>query len=384
MLLFFISNLVWAQNNKIAGIIKDAETLLPISYVNIYTEAELKNNSTGSISNENGEFVVDAGKNKTTFSHINYEPYSVEINESSKEVFLVPKNYILDEIVVSNEKSTDYLKRIIEFSKKRLDKNILLKAYGREIVKVNNDYTKYSDALLDYYVKKDNGKSTVILGQHRALQSSKLDEEDQESINSINSAFNVKDYVKSSYNFEYVERLLKSKNYDFERRIKKEADGSEYEYVAIIPNNQSDELLNQGYIIIDPETKSILEFKIYTSESHLKNAKTINLVIAKAKLNKVLIWSKFRNINNQYILNYNKKQISMYFKIGKKVDDTFDFSSDLFVYEFKNNVQILEKGYDKKTLFEAGTEFTENFWTKYNVFPLSESEERFINSVQPK
>ena len=92
-----------------------------------------------------------------------------------KEVFLIPKNYVLDEIVVSNEKSSAYLKRIIEFSKKRLDKNILLKAYAREIVKVNNEYTKYSDALLDYYVKKDNGKSTVIMGQHRALHNSKLD-----------------------------------------------------------------------------------------------------------------------------------------------------------------------------------------------------------------
>ena len=373
-----------AQTAKIEGVVKDAETLLPISYVNIYTEAELKNNSTGSISNEIGEFVVDASKYKTTFSHINYEPYSVETNESLKEVFLIPKNYVLDEIVVSNEKPTDYLKKIIGFSKSRLDKNILLKAYGREIVKVNNQYTKYSDALLDYYVRKDNGKSTVIMGQHRALQSTKLSEEDEQSISSINSAFNVKEYVKTSYNFESVEKLLRNKSYNFERRIKKEANGEEYEYIAVIPDEQSREMLKKGYIVIDPATKSIMEFKLYTSESHLKNSKTINILIAKAKINNSLIWTKFRNINNQYILNYNKRQVSMHLKVGKMVDDDFDFSSDVFVYEFKNNVQIPEKGYDKKTLFEAGTEFTENFWTKYNVFPLSESEERFINSVQPK
>ena len=70
--------------------------------------------------------------------------------------------------------------------------------------------------------------------------------------------------------------------------------------------------------------------------------------------------------------------------MGKRVDDSFDFSNDLFIYEFKKDVQIPEKGYDKKTIFEAGTDFTENFWTKYNVFPLSESDEKFINSVQPK
>ena len=384
ILLFFISNSILAQTAKIEGIVKDAETLLPISYVNIYTEAELKNNSTGSISNENGEFVVDESKSKTTFSHINYDTYTVETNEALKEVFLIPKNYVLDEIVVSNEKSSAYLKRIIEFSKKRLDKNILLKAYAREIVKVNNEYTKYSDALLDYYVKKDNGKSTVIMGQHRALHNSKLDDEEEGSINSINSTLDVKDYVKSSYNFDLIEKLLKDKNYEFERRIKKEADGSEYEYVSVVPDEQSNKFLLKGYVIIDPATKSILEYKLYSSESHFKNSKLISVIIAKVKINNILIWSKFKNINDQYILNYNKKQGSMYVKMGKKVDHTFDFSNDLFVYEFKKDVQIPEKGYDKKSIFEAGTDFTENFWTKYNVFPLSESDQKFINSVQPK
>ena len=384
ILLFFISNSILAQTAKIEGIVKDAETLLPISYVNIYTEAELKNNSTGSISNENGEFVVDESKSKTTFSHINYDTYTVETNEALKEVFLIPKNYVLDEIVVSNEKSSDYLKRIIEFSKKRLDKNILLKAYAREIVKVNNEYTKYSDALLDYYVKKDNGKSTVIMGQHRALHNSKLDDEEEGSINSINSTLDVKDYVKSSYNFDLIEKLLKDKNYEFERRIKREADGSEYEYVSVVPDEQSNKFLLKGYVIIDPATKSILEYKLYSSESHFKNSKLISVIIAKVKINNILIWSKFKNINDQYILNYNKKQGSMYVKMGKKVDHTFDFSNDLFVYEFKKDVQIPEKGYDKKSIFEAGTDFTENFWTKYNVFPLSESDQKFINSVQPK
>ena len=384
ILLFFISNSILAQTAKIEGIVKDAETLLPISYVNIYTEAELKNNSTGSISNENGEFVVDESKSKTTFSHINYDTYTVETNEALKEVFLIPKNYVLDEIVVSNEKSSAYLKRIIEFSKKRLDKNILLKAYAREIVKVNNEYTKYSDALLDYYVKKDNGKSTVIMGQHRALHNSKLDNEKEGSINSINSTLDVKDYVKSSYNFDLIEKLLKDKNYEFERRIKKEAEGSEYEYVSVVPDEQSNKFLLKGYVIIDPATKSILEYKLYSSESHFKNSKLISVIIAKVKINNILIWSKFKNINDQYILNYNKKQGSMYVKMGKKVDHTFDFSNDLFVYEFKKDVQIPEKGYDKKSIFEAGTDFTENFWTKYNVFPLSESDQKFINSVQPK
>ena len=384
ILLLLISNLTWSQNNKIQGIIKDSETFQPISYVNIYSENELKNNSTGSISNENGEFTIINNKSKIVFSHINYEPFSIESDGNLKEILLKPKNYVLDEIVISNEKSKDYLKKIIDLSKNKIDKNTLLKGYCREIVKVNNEYTKFSDALVDYYIKKGNGKSNLVLGQHRALKNNNLNNEDDESINNINSAFNVKDYVKNAYNFETIEKLLKSDDYEFERKIKKEANGDEYEYIGIVPNEESDEMLNKGYVIIDPKSKSILEFKIYTSENHLKNAKTINLLIAKAKLNKVLVWSKFKIINNQYILTYNKKQLEMYIKMGKKIDHNFDFASDLFVYEFKNNVEIPDNGYSKKTLFQAGNSFTDNFWTKYNVFPLSENEEKFINSIQQK
>ncbi|SRX76450.1 hypothetical protein AEQU3_03450 [Aequorivita antarctica] len=295
-----------------------------------------------------------------------------------------PKNYVLDEIVISNEKPKDYLKKIIKLSKNKIDKNTLLKGYCREIVKVNNEYTKYSDALVDYYIKKGNGKANLVLGQHRALKSNNLINEDDKSIGNDNSPINVKDYVKNAYSFETIEKLLKSDDYEFERKIMKEANGDEYEYIGIIPNEESDEMLNKGYVIIDPKSKSILEFKIYTSENHLKNAKTINLLIAKAKRNNILVWSKFKIINNQYILIYSKKQVGMYIKMGKKVDHNFDYASDLFVYEFKNNVEIPDNGYSKKTLFEAGNSFTDNFWTKYNIFPLSENEEKFINSIQQK
>jgi hypothetical protein len=260
-----------------------------------------------------------------------------------------------------------------------------LKGYCREIVKVNNEYTKFSDALVDYYIKKGNGKSNLILGQHRALKSNMLNDQDDKSIDNINSIFNVKDYVKNAYYFETIEKLLKSDEYEFERRSKKVANGEEFEYIEIKPKEDSNEMLNKGYVIIDPKSKSILEFKIYTSENHLKNAKLINILIAKVKINNVLIWSKFKIINNQYILTYNKKQFGVYIKKGEKIDHNFDYASDLFVHEFKNNVEIPDKGYNNnKTLFEAGNSFTEKFWLKYNIFPLSENEEKFINSIQQK
>lgn len=377
---FVFSNLLSAQNKKFTGVIKDAATLQPIEFVNIYFDEN--NNATGAISNELGEFSFSTTTSLVIFNHINYDPLAMTLTENENEILLQPKNYILDEIIISKINPRDYLKNIIKNSNSKIDKNTLLKSYCREIVKINNQYTKFSDALVDYYVKKGNGKSNIIITESRALKGQQIDSTDTSNLDNLNSAFNIKDYVKNAYNFEVLEKLLKEKEYDFERKIKKEANGDEYEYVEIIPNSDSNKMLNKGYIIIDQKTNSILEFKIYTAESHLSNAKLVNIVIAKVKLTYALNWSKFKIINNQYILIYNKIQAALYVKMGKRIDDDFDFSSDLFVYDFKNNVEIPENGYKKKTIFEGGTNYKEEFWKKYNSFPLTESEQKFISSVK--
>lgn len=382
ILLFLISNLAWSQNIKISGIVRDSETLELLPFVNIVFDDSKNNQTTGSITNENGEFTLNGAISKVIFSHINYEPLPVTLTENTTEILLRPKNYVLDEIVISNIAARDYLKKVLKLSTGKIEKNTQLKSYCREIVKVNNNYTKFSDALVEYYIKKGNGNSNILLTQHRALKNKAYDTESEKSIDNINSIYNLKGYVKNAYDFKVLEKILKSKEYDFIRKIKKEANGDEYEYIKIIPDADSKTLLNEGYVIIDPKTKSILEFKIYTSESHLNNAKLVNMIVAKIKLNNTLVWSKFRYINDQYILVYNRNQVGFFIKSGSKINDNFNFTSDLFVYEFKNNIPMPEKGYEKKTLFEAGTKYTEEYWKKYNSFPMSEAEEKFINAIQ--
>ena len=363
----------------------DSETKLPLPFVSIYFEENSNTNNTGSISNESGEFSINTENvKKIVFSHINYEQISMDINTDFSIIKLIPKSFELDEIVVSNESPQDYLKKIIGNSERRIEKNTLLKSFCRETVKINNEITKFSDALIDYYVRKGNGKSNVIMQQHRAFSKSKNTDEEESKLEAINSAFDVKNYVKDSYDFQAVKNLLKGDDYEFERKIKKDNNGVEYEYVAITPNASSNELLNTGYIIIDPKTKSITEFKVYTSQNHFKNAKLINILIAKVRLNKLMNWSKFKTIDNNYVLMFNKKELDIYIKMGNKVDHNFAFKNDLFVYEFKNNVEIPDSNYSKKTIFQAGTKYSSNYWDDYNIFPMSITEKDFILVNQKK
>ena len=237
LIIFLITiNIVNAQNKKVNGVIKNSETLQPIEFVNISIKNVSNNNSTGSISNEIGEFSLKYNDNEVTFSHINYESFTTKLNKKFNEIILKPKNYILDEIVISTLSPKDYLKKIIDDADSKIEKNTLLKSYCREIVKINNEFTKFSDALVDYYIKKGNGKSTILLKEHRAFSRKKIENQDELNLDGINSVFKIKDYVKNAYNFDALEKVIKNKDYKFERKLKKELNGEEYEYIKIIPN----------------------------------------------------------------------------------------------------------------------------------------------------
>lgn len=376
-LLFFTFS--FSQENSTKGIVKDAETKEIIPFVNVIYK-DNSGNLTGTITNEDGEFSLHHIK-EVEISHINYETKKVVFENKEVEIYLTPKVYILDELIISNVSGRDFLKSLIKDAKVRAVKNTKLSTYGREIVKINNQYTKYSDALMDYYIKKGNGKSVLLINQSRAIKTN-LQDSTSSVLNGMNSGYNVRDYVKYAYNFDGIENLIKSKEYTFDRYLRRDASGLEYEYVKIIPNPDSDELLYEGYVIVDNKSNKIVEFKVELADSHKKNSKLKNILIAKYKLNDHAVWCKFKFTNNQYELVYYKNSFNLYIQMGKKVHDYVSTTFDLLVLDSKNDVELPEKGYSENTIFEAGTNYTQKFWKMNNIFPLKESEQRFVDSIK--
>ena len=73
----------------------------------------------------------------------------------------------------------------------------------------------------------------------------------------------------------------------------------------------------------------------------------MNMLTAKVKFNNILKWSKFKVIDNQYILLCNKREFYTFVEVEKKMKSDFNFNSDLFVYQLVRNVEIPKKGYNK-------------------------------------
>lgn len=103
----FLTFQTLAQEIKMQGIIIDAETKMPIEFVNL----GVVNKNKGTVSNENGAFNLSFpstfSRDSLTISHVNYISLTLPIeNFSNKNIFLQPQKNVLSEIQISKKKKT--------------------------------------------------------------------------------------------------------------------------------------------------------------------------------------------------------------------------------------------------------------------------------------
>ena len=167
--LFIITNFSFSQTRTITGVVKDVTTLLPVESVSI----SLIDSNIGTISNEEGKFRITLPENSKAinFSHLYYklETHVLKGNETEIEIFLEPKSFVLDEVVINQKPGKTLLEEAVDASKSKLEKSLLLTTYYREFINVDSKYTNFSDGIIDYYVKRKNGASDLYVKQSRTF-----------------------------------------------------------------------------------------------------------------------------------------------------------------------------------------------------------------------
>lgn len=384
-ILILICHATFSQNKTISGIIKDVTSLLPVESVSI----GVSNSNLGTISNEDGRFRITLPENSNgiEFSHLLYdsEKYSVKQTDTEIEIFLTPKSFTLDEVVINHRPGKELLTNAIDASKSKLEKSILLNTYYREFVNVDNKYTSFSDGLVDYYVKRKSGASDLEVKQSRIFDLKDEKATDREkAIQSINLN-DIRDAVTNAYTFKAVTKILKDDNYFFEVETKTEDNGNSIEVITIQPKEGVEaEQIYEGTVTYDAKTKLILDIDLRFSPEYKKFNVVHNLLIAKAKFNDFARKTKFKIDGDKYVMIYNQIKINFYIKFGKMINNTFESVYDMTTLDYAEGEFKLtkEKKYKKRSLFENGNKYTEEFWKKYNIVLLSDSEEKIINSLK--
>lgn len=385
LLLFLIVPLLsLAQDITITGTIKDMATSAPMDHVTVATA----DGKQVTISNEEGAFALTcpSGTQKIIFSFLGYADYTVSLKQLPADgiFYLEPKDFVLDEIIIVNRPINEFIQELVDNSILHLDAPIVLNTYYREFVKVNDQYTKFADGLVDYSVfrNKKSVKTEVSVKQSRAA---KLPTD--ETIDAASGLDVRKAVAGSSVFYTLGKTLLDDKNYqkhDFIIRSQKDAQGKEIQIISFSPKPGIQEAMYTGRIVFYPDSNLITNFDIKLDPAYAQFAKVVNLLIIKAKLTALDYQSGFKIADGKYMLSYASRNGALHFWNKKKYDDNLEFKSDLVATGYSTTVPEMRKDekYREKTLYERGTSFTDKFWLKGNAVLLTKEEEAIVKSLE--
>jgi hypothetical protein len=395
LLLLLLPFMALAQNITITGTIKDAVTNEPVEMASI--GAADSNIST--ISNETGNFrlTLPQSTEKIYFSHLNYNTYILmpDKKDQSIDIRMEPNTIELEEVVITNQPINGLLKAAVDASEKRFEKSILLNTYYREFAKINNNYLKFADGLLDYYIKRKSGAADLYVQQSRAKQlipngqqvfkKIKYTKDDNNTdLSAAMNVYDVRDAISDASNFKGVKKILDDKKYNYELKLRKNSNGKNVEIVKITPKPEVHELLFEGHVIYEADTKLILEIELETAESHKQYSEMINVLLFKLRINHMGKKVAFRTDNGKYIMAYSQNRSSFYILNKNQFDDTWDFMSDVVTIDYKEGEFEFDKKkrYKNKDLFSAGNNYTSEYWKTSNMLLLTADEDKILKSFE--
>jgi predicted CopG family antitoxin len=309
--------------------------------------------------------------------------YTLKSDETEVEIFLEPKSFQLSEVIVRSKPVKELLSDAIKISKEKLEKSIVLNTYYREFVKVNTEYTSFSDGLLEYNIKRKSGASDLYVNQCRAIKLADEPSDEREKKRESFYLYDVRDAVEEAYNFKNVTRILNSKWYDFEIETRTDDKGTSIEIVTILPKENVEWHLYEGTVVFDAKTKLILEMDIKKSPKHKMYALDVDIVFLRFKIYEEDRKASYRIDGDKYILVYNQNKLNAYINFKGDFEDTFEFMSDMVVSDYKEGEFDFDrsKRHKERSLFSAGNHFTEEFWKTKNSILLNEAEEKILSTL---
>ncbi|MNK33932.1 hypothetical protein D3C87_524310 [compost metagenome] len=388
VLVLFIVNTVIAQNIEIKGIVKDIQSKETLGYANITTLDQ----QYGTVSNDEGVFVLSCPQStdKIVITYLGYAPLEISTSALPKDgTYLMDiQDLVLDEIVILGEPIEDFLEKLVENSMSKFTAPLLLSTYYREFVKINNDYTKFADALIDYNARRKGKKldTEIVVKQSRAA---KLVGQDEEKIDIV-SPLDVRKAVEKDYNFAGIYNVLLDKKeyekYNFLVKAQQGKDEQKTHSIVVEPKEEIQEALFSGTIIYDPEQFLILNVDLSMADSHKKYIKERNFLIIKASLEDMVYKSAFKFVDGKYLLSFSSRFGTIHIRNKKTYNDNLTFKSDLIVTNFTSDLSSFNKKerYKDKALYDRGSNYTEDFWLKNNSLLLTKEEEQIIKKLENK
>ena len=384
------------SNIVIRGTIIDIKTKEALSYANV----SVLNKSLGTISNEQGQFVLKVPINDIidtiAISFIGYKNALIPINQLSfnnNKIYLKEDPFQLKEIIIRGANA----EKILEQSIGKIKENYFtdpyyITSFYREIVTERDELASITEAVMDVYKSPYSG---LYSDQIKLLKSRKNEYYTSADTVSLKlqggmSASLYLDLIKNPLYFLIFDQL---RYYSYTlKEIVNYNNNSAY-VISFKPKIYIENNAFEGLIYINTDDLAIVAIEISLSPEGIKKAGR-NLIVQKSFRTMVKTVSasyliNYRKINNKYFVNMTRGELKFKIRNKKKLFST-DFKT---VFEFAvNNVDTtdvtrfsrFETISPYKVFIDEDYKYDQDFWGDYNYISPNESLEEALIRIQKK
>ena len=381
---------------NIVGTILDVDTKKALSYANI----SVFNKSIGTVSNEQGNFVLKLPYNdlndKIVVSYMGYKNAIIPIKQfsfSDNKIYLKEDPYQIKEITIRGTSA----KRLLEQSIEKIKENYYtdpyyITSFYREIVTEREDVSSIAESVVSVYKSPYLG---LFSDQIKLLKSRKNEYYSSNDTVSLKlqggmSASLHLDLIKRPLNFLIYEYL---KYYSFSlKEIVNYNDGSAY-VISFKPKVYIENNAFEGDICINTEDLAILAIKINLTSEGLKKVGKNHIVQSSFRTNVKAVSVKYlinyKKLGNKYFINLTRGELDFKVKYKRKLFLTdfktvFEFAANdidtIDVTRFSRN-QVIPPN---KVFIDENFKYDQNFWGDYNYISPNESLEEALIRIQQK
>lgn len=336
----------------------------------------------------NKEGVVKFNLNKPSRINIKHTEYkeislnSVTIKELETIVFLESISQDIEDVVITNRQSFSILKTLINKSMKQLTAPINLKIYSREFFKYNNEYTSYSDGLVNFCLKEkpDKFAADILVEQNRTYNLV-----NNEKIIKKTLSYNMYDIIQNYYDFKYIANLAESKaKKKFEFEIKTVRGKADFYQMVISPKPEIEEFLPTVTIIYDNKKNIILELEYFVEPNRFEYSDVSNLKVVKGKVFHSTFKALYILDGDEYFLASTKEEIGLMVKDKKDVENKVEIANYLITTQHSRKFVPYEKEdvFKEKSLINKKNAIITEYWETNSGLLLTADEKKIVDNLQ--
>ncbi len=374
----------------------DAVSGEPLAYASI----SIKNSNLGTVSNENGLFLLKIPKEyikrDLCISYIGYNNNCFPVIKlyHNPQVIKLLRNYVsLQEVLIRNRDPKSIIQRAI----KKIPENYPQKAsflitFYREKVKKKNKYMFLSEAVLKIYKPAylSMQKDLLQILKSRTFHNVEKQDSVQMKLKSGLKTALVLDIVKNRPDFINIDYFS---GYKYQISDIESYDNKTSYVIAFKPKEYEKDALYRGLIYIDSESLAIIGAdyeispdKIYDMNNRFIIKKEKGLMV---RLKKASYQINYHQWNGKYYLKYVKAELQFKVKMKKQWFATnFTTSLEMAVSSIDTvNVHRFKRKESAKTNIVFADEihdYDEQFWEDYNFIKPEDDWQQAIKKLQLK